>query len=165
MQRKCKYVSGIPYYVINDWNIIKNKRKLRSIRRDYMVPYYPMFDVGFFIVLALVIAVIIIIFAIIIIQAARGGAQWSKNNHSPVLTVHAKVVTKRADVTHHHHVNAENNGMTHTTSSTIYFVTFQVDSGDRIELVVPDGEYGMLVEQDEGNLTFQGTRYRAFARV
>ncbi len=140
-------------------------RNLGKLRRGYMVPYYPMFNVGFFIVLALVVAVIIIIFAIIIIQAARGGAQWNRNNHSPLLTVHAKVVTKRADVTHHHHANANNNGMSHTTSSTIYFVTFQVDSGDRMELVVPDGEYGMLVEGDEGSLTFQGTRYKAFARA
>mgnify|MGYP000951229907 FL=1 len=54
--------------------------------------------------------------------------------------------------------------MGHTTSSTTYYVTFQVESGDRIELIVPDDEFGMLVEGDTGRLTFQGTRYKGFER-
>jgi len=55
---------------------------------------------------------------------------------------------------------------THSTSSstTTYFTTFEVESGDRMELKVPDKEYGMLVEGDEGKLTFQGTRYKGFER-
>lgn len=50
----------------------------------------------------------------------------------------------------------------HTTSSTSYYVTFQVESGDRIEFCVKGSEYGMLVEGDRGRLTFQGTRYLGF---
>ena len=50
------------------------------------------------------------------------------------------------------------------TSSTIYYVTFQVESGDRMEFSVSGTEYGMLVEGDEGRLTFQGTRYLSFLR-
>ena len=37
-----------------------------------------------------------------------------------------------------------------------------VESGDRMELSVDDSEYGMLVEGDEGKLTFQGSRYLGF---
>ena len=44
-------------------------------------------------------------------------------------------------------------------------LTFQVDSGDRMELHTTGQEYGMLVEGDKGYLTFQGTRYLGFERI
>lgn len=50
----------------------------------------------------------------------------------------------------------------HTTSNTTYYVTFQVESGERIELSVSGSEYGKLSEGDERKLTFQGTRYLQF---
>ena len=50
------------------------------------------------------------------------------------------------------------------SSHTTYYVTFEVESGDRIELVVPSSEYGFMVEGDQGKLTFQGTRYISFDR-
>lgn len=43
-------------------------------------------------------------------------------------------------------------------------MTFQVESGDRMEFVVSGTEYGVLVEGDQGQLTFQGTRYLSFDR-
>ena len=54
--------------------------------------------------------------------------------------------------------------MSHTSTSTHYYVTFQVESGDRFELGVNGSDYGMLVEGDEGMLTFQGTRFLSFER-
>ena len=54
--------------------------------------------------------------------------------------------------------------MGHYTASTSYYVTFEVDSGDRMELCVSGEEYGMLVEGDCGKLSFQGTRYLSFER-
>lgn len=53
----------------------------------------------------------------------------------------------------------------HTTTSTRYFATFQVESGDRMELQMNGQDYGMLVEGDRGRLTFQGTRYLDFQRM
>ena len=53
----------------------------------------------------------------------------------------------------------------HSTSSTSYYVTFQVESGDRMELQVSGREYGMLAEGNIGKLTFQRTRYLSFERV
>jgi len=100
--------------------------------------------------------------AFFIATAVKGVLQWGKNNKSPVLTVEATVVAKRENVTYHHHNNA-NAGM-HTSASTSYYVTFQVESGDRMELHVASHEYGMLVERDVGKLTFQGTRYLGFER-
>ena len=98
-----------------------------------------------------------------VINIVRGIKQWSKNNRSPRLTVDALVVAKRADVTHHHHQDAATHAM-HTTTSTDYYVTFEFESTDRLELEVKSFEYGMLREGDKGKLSFQGTRYLGFER-
>lgn len=104
---------------------------------------------------------------IIIVTIVRGIGTWNKNNQSPRLTVHAVIVSKRMNVSHHTHANAGDvSGVHgyHSTSSTSYYVTFQVPSGDRMELSVSGPEYGMLAEGDEGELSFQGTRYLGFER-
>jgi urease beta subunit len=102
------------------------------------------------------------VLGIIIMRLIQGAMQWNRNNKSPVLTVDAVVVAKRADVSHYHHTDSNN--MSYMNSSTTYYVTFEVPSGDRMELRVSDREYGMLVEHDVGKLTFQGTRYLGFER-
>ena len=51
-----------------------------------------------------------------------------------------------------------------STSATTYYVTFQVESGDRMELRLSGTEYGQLAEDDTGKLSFQGTRYLGFER-
>ena len=88
---------------------------------------------------------------------ARNIAQWFKNENSPRLTVPAKIVDMRRK-THHHHGNG------HHHHSHSYHVTFEVESGDRMELRVTRSEYGILAVGDSGNLTFQGTRYLSFVR-
>ena len=106
----------------------------------------------------------IVFFAIIIVDTIK---TWNKNNNSPRLTVDATVVSRRMDVTHHNHANAGNMASAHgyyTTSYTSYYVTFQVESGDRMELHVSSSQYAMLAEGDYGKLTFQGTRYLDFVR-
>ena len=117
---------------------------------------FDMFGIMFTIVFVLVIGTFIA-------TAVRGIGQWNKNNNSPRLTVPATVVAKRTNVTRHHHNGA--NGHHHHHTSTSYYVTFQVESGDRMELEMTGPEYGLLVEDDHGNLTFQGTRYLGFARI
>ena len=116
---------------------------------------FDMFGIMFTIVFVLVIGTFIV-------TAIKGIGQWNKNNNSPRLTVPATVVSKRTNVTRHHHGGA--NGHHHHHTSTTYYVTFQVESGDRMELHVAGHEYGMLVEGDLGHLTFQGTRYLGFER-
>jgi hypothetical protein len=126
------------------------------------------FDGGgilFQIVPVLVIIGFITVFGMIIFQVVKGAQRWKRNNDSPVLTSDARVVTKRSDVSYHQHANNTNNTMNMGYSSTTYYVTFEVPSGDRMEFVVRDDEYGMLVEGDAGKLTFQGTRYLGFTRA
>ena len=102
-----------------------------------------------------------------IVVAVKGIGQWNKNNQSPRLTVPASVTAKRTNVSRHQHANAGDvtgaHGF-HSTSTTSYYVTFQVESGDRMELSVTGREYGMLSEGDAGRLSFQGTRYLGFER-
>lgn len=102
-----------------------------------------------------------LIVAIIIVSIVRGLMQWNKNNHSPRLSVEANVVSKRIRVSHDTHMH--NDHAMHS-STTFYYVTFQVESGDRMEFHVSGTEYGMLAEGDYGKLTFQGTRYLGFER-
>lgn len=92
-----------------------------------------------------------IIFGIFLFRFFSNIKEGIKNNHSPLLTVPAKVVAKRIQVRGDH-------------SHTTYYVTFEVQSGDRMELKVNGNEYGMLVEKDIGLLSFQGTRYVSFER-
>lgn len=99
----------------------------------------------------------ITVLGIIIFSLVQGIITWNKNNQSPRLTVPVVVVAKRENITHHQHANAGDSSGAHgfhTTTSTSYYVTFQVESGDRIELCVSGTEYGMLVEGDFGRMTF-----------
>ena len=106
----------------------------------------------------------LMVFGIFLTVIIKSIVQWNKNNHSPRLTVPATVVSKRTNVSHHHHPAGDGHGVHHSTS-TSYYVTFQVESGDRMELHMAGHQFGMLVEGDRGNLTFQGTRYLGFERT
>ncbi|MBD7986273.1 DUF2500 domain-containing protein [Sporosarcina sp. Sa2YVA2] len=99
--------------------------------------------------------IFVIVIGSIIFSLVKGIGEWSTNNSSPRLTVPAQVITKRTNTW---------GGRNDTAASTDYYVTFQVESGDRMELKVADREYGMLAEGDFGILTFQGTRYGGFER-
>lgn len=122
------------------------------------------FGTGFTIFQIMFTLVFVLVTGMFIVFAVKGISQWNKNNHAPRLTVPATVVAKRTNVSRHHHHNHGGTGMHHTTHSTTYYVTFQVESGDRMELHVAGHEFGMLIEGDRGMLTFQGTRYLGLAR-
>lgn len=108
-------------------------------------------DVMFSIMPILVGCGFLFVFGMIIYTVISNIRQGTKNNNSPLLTVPAQVVTKRTKVQGDH---------LHTT----YYVTFEVQSGDRIAFSVAGDEYGMLVEKDLGLLSFQGTRFISFER-
>lgn len=115
-------------------------------------PIFKIFMILFFIIFFIAIV-------IILISVVKGIAQWSNNNQQPVLSVDANVVSKRMNVSRHHDDHSNT-----SSSSTHYYITFQVQSGDRMEFLVPDEEYGMIVEGDVGKVTFQGTRFKGFVR-
>lgn len=111
--------------------------------------------------------IFILIFMTIMLVFAKGIVTWHKNNNSPRLTVSARIVSKRQNITYHNRLNAGDTSGTqgyHTISNTDYYVIFQVESGDRMEFSITGSEYGKFKEGDEGKLTFEGTRYLTFNR-
>ncbi|WP_036119241.1 DUF2500 domain-containing protein [Lysinibacillus sphaericus] len=96
-----------------------------------------------------------IVFGSIAFIVVKGIISWSKNNSSPILTVPAKVVTKRTNI---------RGGSNNTGASTSYYVTFEELNGERHELKMNGHDYGLLVDGDFGILTYQGTRYHSFNR-
>ena len=107
----------------------------------------------------LFIVAFVAILGMILVTFVRELSQRNRNNHSPRLTVEATVVAKRQSFSSH-----RSGGEMHTTTSTRYFATFQVESGDRMEFEVDGSDYGLLVQGDIGKLSFQGTRYLGFER-
>lgn len=126
--------------------------------------YYDFFDSTFsmFSIMNFILPLFFIAFlGVFIFIAVKAIKQWNYNNHQAVLTVDATIVARR---THVSSDSSFNNNM-HNTSTTTYYITFQVESGSRMEFLVPFSEYGVLVEGDHGKLTFQGTRYLGFKRM
>lgn len=110
---------------------------------------------GIFGIIMMVISVIMCLlsFGVFIFLVVRIIKNAKKDDNSPKITVPATVVTKRSLVRH-----ASDMG------STRYFVTFELENRERMELSVSGNESGMLVEGDYGMLTFQGTRFVNFER-
>jgi Protein of unknown function (DUF2500) len=97
----------------------------------------------------------ILVIGFILFIIFQGIKQWNYNNKQPKLNVDALVVSKRTEVS---------GGSNDSSASTWYYITFQVESGDRMELAVRGSDYGMLAEGDVGELVFQGTRFHSFTR-
>jgi hypothetical protein len=101
----------------------------------------------------IVVAIVVSVFAIVIV---RGLSQWRRNNASPIVTTMARVVTKRGEV---------HGGTGESRAQTAYFSTFETPAGDRFELALPAREFGLIADGDSGELTYQGTRFKGFART
>ena len=109
---------------------------------------------------------VVIFVAILAVVIGRGIYVWNKNNHSAKLTVEARVVTKRMNVSGMSggHAGSAAGMRMGSSARTRYFATFELEKGTRLELEVNDYEYGMRAEGDQGKLSFQGTRYISFER-
>lgn len=114
---------------------------------------FTLFGIGYLLTTLLVVGVFVFIIVMLV-------TRWRKNEKSPRLTVPATVVSKRTHLSHSSH----SHGSMHPSSSTYYYVTFQLESGDRMELPVCGNDFGLMVEGDRGMLTFQGTRFLSFDR-
>jgi ribosomal protein L40E len=75
------------------------------------------------------------------------------NEAAPVLMADAVVAAKRLQVV--------NRGKSHSTE---YYATFDLGSGERIELELDGKQYGLLAEEDRGALRYQGTWFLDFDR-
>ncbi|MGY0374108.1 DUF2500 domain-containing protein [Clostridium sp. JNZ J1-5] len=111
----------------------------------------PFFMVFFFIILCFIVFTIVSMIK-----------SYHRNATSPILTEHAKVIAKRTEVSHHHYNTADNHS--HSSSHTRYYVTFETDAGQRMELTLSGKEFGLIAEGDIGNVTYQGEWYKTFKR-
>lgn len=108
---------------------------------------------------ALFFMLFVIAFAFAIISSIKS---YVKNSNSPIISVEANVIGKRADVSNHVHHGNDNH--THHHSSTTYYITFQTEHGERLELSLSGRIYGQLIEGDTGMLTYQGSWFKDFQR-
>lgn len=106
-----------------------------------------------------------LVFGLIIYALMKGVQEKKANDAAPVLTVDALVKTKRVAVHNSaHNQSAEGVPLMARPSHASYYVTFEVESGDRMELRVGQNQFGQLAEGDRGRLTFQRTRFHKFER-
>ncbi len=103
----------------------------------------------------------IIVISMALISIIWGVSNWKRNNRSPELSVAATLVAKRVDTVQQHHQAGYGS---HLITARQCTATFQVESGDRLELQVPDYEYNFLTEGDTGKLTFKGSWFVKFER-
>ncbi len=115
-----------------------------------------MYDHILVLVLVLIGVGFAVIAAAIFYRVFKAVRRWAEERNRPVESLPARVVTKRLEVSG----TAGRYGGT----ITLYYCTFEVADGDRLELRVRGTEFGLLVEGDEGTLTYQGTRYHGFRR-
>ena len=80
-------------------------------------------------------------------RAVGAGASVPAVQPAPVQQQNAMVITKRSP------------------SGTEYFVGVELEGGERMELWVSGSQYGLLLEGDQGLLTWQGRRLVSFERA
>lgn len=109
-------------------------------------------EIMFQVVPVMIGIIFLIVFSIIVFSVTKGLSEWSNNNQSPEQKVKAKVIGKRTAI----------RGGGESRAYSLYYITFQVEEGDRMELKVKDNDYGMIIEGDRGELIFQGSRFLGF---
>lgn len=108
----------------------------------------------------------VIILTVIVFGAIISAINYSKNASAPILQIRAKVVGKRTQVTGHTQMHGHNGGsnMHHNSTSTRYYVTFELEDRQRMELSANGRQYGLLAEGDIGLLTYQREWFKDFER-
>lgn len=97
--------------------------------------------------------IVILVVGTFLYVIIRGFSTWTTNNAADVITSPATVLDKRTEVW---------GGSGDTSSSTNYYVTFELANSTRIELPVRSDKFGLIVVGDHGQLTYQGTRFKEF---
>jgi len=95
-------------------------------------------------------------------MAVRNRVRNAESDRSPILTVNAKVVSKRSDVDSH--MEHDETPAYNSDSPMAYYITFKEDGHGPLEFRVPHDDYYLLAEGDTGRLTYQGFRYESFEK-
>jgi len=110
---------------------------------------------GFFgsIIPTLVTLGFIVVGGMVLYRLVMGAATAANNASSPLISRTARVVAKRQHVWGHKHTR------------TNYYATFEFEDGQREELELKPGEFGLLADGDRGTLHSQGTWFKGFDRL
>ena len=103
---------------------------------------------------AIALALLVLVGIPVALAVARVARRRSFDRSSPAQQSEARVLDKRTHMT----------GGGDTAVDQRYFVTFQLSSGERLELAVSGSDSGVLMPGDEGTVHWQGSRYLGFAR-
>lgn len=111
-----------------------------------------------------IVPFIILFAAIIVLSLVIIIAHWIKDRRSPRIAVQATISDKRIQKDY---VSRQRNaapGM-HSHRMLTYYVTFDLETCEHIELRVSKLKYAELKKGSSGKLTYQGTRYIGFERL
>jgi len=125
--------------------------------------FNPVENAMFTIMPILFICFFAVIFVVIILSVVKSAKQGIHNSQSPILTVEARILSRRSEAYHSSDADP-GDGIDTSGTRTDHYITFEVESGDRMEFGVQGQEFGLLMEGDYGKLTFQGTRFKGFVR-
>lgn len=103
-----------------------------------------------------IIFIVAVLFLLVGVPLIRTEYRRIKDARSAVITVRARVVSKR--------VGSENTGagMLYLRDGKVYHATFLLPGGEELELDLSRDTYGGLKEGTWGELTYQGKRYLGF---
>jgi NADH:ubiquinone oxidoreductase subunit 3 (subunit A) len=99
--------------------------------------------------------IFVIVIGIFIFTIGKGISEYASNKSKAVETKPARVIGKRPHTW---------GGTGNTSAHTSYYMTFELENGERLEMPVKSNFYGMHVEGDVGMLTYQGTQMIGFER-
>ncbi|WP_083180331.1 DUF2500 domain-containing protein [Paenibacillus yonginensis] len=83
----------------------------------------------------------------------KGLSTWISNNASAIVQKKCNVIDKRTEVW---------GGSGDSSTSTNYYITFEFEDHTRIYL--RDKDFGLISIGDQGELRYQGTRFKEFIR-
>lgn len=99
-------------------------------------------------------AIVIFVLVLLVMVWVKVFLQWRANEAAPVVSVDAMVVSSRKRVGRPRGSGVE----------SVYAVTFEEPSGERLELQIREQGLQGLTEGVQGLLTYRGTRYLGFVR-
>ncbi|WP_424767545.1 DUF2500 domain-containing protein [Paenibacillus sp. sgz302251] len=101
----------------------------------------------------ILITLVVGVFVYVII---KGLTSWMSNNAAELVTQSCKVMDKRTEVW---------GGSGDSSANTDYYITFEFADHSRREIPVNPNQYGLIIVGDQGELTYQGTRFKEFKRI
>jgi len=107
-----------------------------------------------FVIVSIFIFVTVVIVGIFIFVIGSMVVNYRRYASSPLIARKARVIGKRQCVS----------GGMNTSTSTHYYVTFELRDGSREELVIDGESYGLLVEGDMGTLHSKSNWFKRFDR-